>query len=69
LANIIAINVQHATLKDVEIQGYKIAKGTVIIPHIGAIMSDPKAKKIFSLFQKKLFRFSLSQKNSNPNDS
>uniref|UniRef100_A0A914CL09 Cytochrome P450 n=1 Tax=Acrobeloides nanus TaxID=290746 RepID=A0A914CL09_9BILA len=42
LANIIAINVRHTTLKDVEILGYKLPKGTTIVPQISVVMSDPK---------------------------
>lgn len=42
LVNLLASNLPHKLLKDVEIRGYKIPKGTVIIPQISTILFDDK---------------------------
>uniref|UniRef100_A0A914E3T3 Cytochrome P450 n=1 Tax=Acrobeloides nanus TaxID=290746 RepID=A0A914E3T3_9BILA len=42
IANLLALNVRHATSRDVNIKGYHIPEGTTIIPHISVILYDEK---------------------------
>lgn len=66
LGNIVAINVRHTVLKDVEVGGHKLEKGTIIIPHIGALMGDPKVN---IATKPRCSRSSLNRINSNRRDS
>ncbi len=39
--NIVPIMLQHATTEDTELAGFKIKKGTTILPQASAVLSDP----------------------------
>ncbi|XP_067133239.1 cytochrome P450 18a1-like [Centruroides vittatus] len=41
-ANVVAIGPAHATLQETELGGYKIPKGTHIVPNLWAVHMDPK---------------------------
>ena len=41
LGNIIPINLQHRTLRPVQVAGFTIPADTVLIPQIGAVHADP----------------------------
>jgi cytochrome P450 len=47
-ANIFSINLMRKAAKDVEYDGVMIPKGTILIPQISVIMSDPKVSYLVS---------------------
>jgi cytochrome P450 len=42
IANLVPMNVRHATTRDVTINGYFIPKGTSIIPQLSVVLYDDK---------------------------
>jgi cytochrome P450 family 33 len=42
VSNILAINLPRRCARDVELNGYLFKKGTIVVPQISVIMSDPK---------------------------
>uniref|UniRef100_A0A1I7RZT0 Cytochrome P450 n=2 Tax=Bursaphelenchus xylophilus TaxID=6326 RepID=A0A1I7RZT0_BURXY len=42
MANIIPVNIPRATTEDVNVEGYNLKKGTLVIAQIATIMRDPK---------------------------
>lgn len=44
VANIIALNTLRTTTREVTIKGYRIPKGTVVIPQIGVLNADPSVR-------------------------
>lgn len=42
-ANLLIFNLPHATAEEVEVEGYKLPKNTVIFPQLGMLMRDEKA--------------------------
>jgi cytochrome P450 family 33 len=55
LANIVALNFFHTTTREVNIAGYTMPKGTLVIPQISVLMADPKVRiylfKLISIFK------------------
>lgn len=41
-ANLLLLNVPHATSTDVEVEGYKLPKNTTIFPQLGMLLRDEK---------------------------
>lgn len=41
LGNIIGINTMRTTTRELTIKGYKIPKGTIVVPQISSVMADP----------------------------
>jgi cytochrome P450 len=44
VANIISLNTLRTTSREVNIAGYVIPKGTVVVPQISVLMADPKVR-------------------------
>ncbi|CAB3397655.1 unnamed protein product [Caenorhabditis bovis] len=42
MANLLPLNLVHATTRDVNIDGYRIPKGTAVVHQISSVLSDPK---------------------------
>ncbi|KAH7709062.1 Protein CYP-33C1 [Aphelenchoides avenae] len=45
LCNLLPINVVHRTMRDVELNGHKLPKGTYVVPQISAIFPEPEKFK------------------------
>ena len=44
LGNIVPVNLFHATTKEVILNGYRIPKGTPVIPQISTVLYDEKVR-------------------------
>lgn len=42
LTNVLPINLQHATLKEVDMEGFRIPAGTPILHQISSVLADPR---------------------------
>lgn len=47
VANVLAINIFHATTEDVVLRGHRIPKGTCVIPQVSTVMLDEKVSAVF----------------------
>ena len=69
MANLLPMNLMHETVRDVEINGYKLEKGTTVVAQISTVMYNEEVTRsemventIRKLFRRSLMHTLSSQK-------